>query len=652
MLLQLVSARTDVSDFWRPRLMVTLDVPHLPAGIYRVQVTTRLPAYATVRLGLDGQDAPMTAFLDREGDCCYAKSFSVPRAIARAELETEPHLDRSAIVSTELVRLSAGKLLAGRVNVLRQLGSPLMLARKVRQVLSGGSRLAFSSTVRLNPETIYEAWRTAHESEVERHRISAEVRRLAGSRQLKLLFVTAHTDGQPVLQASASCDDRAGVTVERLAVESGQASLTRILSAAEEVGAFAFAILDGPGRWSAFAPAMIAVEMLRHRDCLAVYGDSDRVDETGRRIDPRFKPDWSPSYQLGIDYVRSAVAFRVGDELRALAQRGDIPPATSFGLLARLAGTGGAPAAVRHVPRVFLHEMRDEDRQPPPQATLRVGTMHAVRPSVSVIMPSRDNPHLLREAVRSVLDEPLPNLELVVVDNGSKDRSQLALLDKLRDDPRVRVICDPSPFNFSALINRGVRASTGEMLLLLNDDIQALNPNWLGLLADVAGGVCAGCAGALLLYPSGRIQHAGVILGTFGVAGHAFRNLAPEAPAAAGRLAAVHEVSAVTAACLAARRKVFEDVGGFDEALPVTLNDVDFCLRVRARGYTNLMVPHVRLTHREATSRGLDVTPAQAERLTRETAYFLSKWGPGVLRDPFYSPHLTLTREDGSLRDI
>ena len=143
-----------------------------------------------------------------------------------------------------------------------------------------------------------------------------------------------------------------------------------------------------------------------------------------------------------------------------------------------------------------------------------------------------------------------------------------------------------------------------------------------------------------------------MILGTFGVAGHAFRHLAPDAPAAAARLAAVHEVSAVTAACLAVRRKVFDAVGGFDVELPITLNDVDFCLRVRAQGYANLMAPHGRLVHHELASRGLDVTPAQAERLNRETAYFLSKWGPGVLSDPFYSPHLTLSREDGSLRDI
>ena len=136
------------------------------------------------------------------------------------------------------------------------------------------------------------------------------------------------------------------------------------------------------------------------------------------------------------------------------------------------------------------------------------------------------------------------------------------------------------------------------------------------------------------------------------MAGHAFRHLAPGAPAAAARLTAVRGVSAVTAACLAVRREVFDEVGGFDEALPITLNDVDFCLRVRAQGYANLMAPHVRLVHHESASRGLDVAPDQSERLAHETAGFLSKWGAEALSDPFYSPHLTLAREDGAPRDI
>ncbi len=650
MLLQLASVRTDASDFWRPRLVAVLEAPLLSAGLYRFRLRTVQPAYATLRLILDGRAAPMIVFLDRIGACDYAKSFSVPRPVVRLELEVEPHLDAGVIVSVELEPLGLRKLLAGRRDVLRQLASPRTLVQKVRQVIAGRSGLAFAAPNRPDPQAIYEAWQLAFEGREERRRIVGEVRRLDVGGPLKLLMVAAGSGSDTVLPAD--CDTSGNVTVEWIVAESGMPPLHDILNAAKSTGAFAFAVLDRPGRWSALAPAMIAIEMLRHPDCVAVYGDSDRMDETGRRIEPHFKPDWSPRWQRESDYVRAAVAFRVGPALQELSARTDATMATSSGLLlGALAGAEHAPDAIRHVPRIFLHETGDAD--PRLLAAMpRACVMRASRPSVSVIMPSRDNPRLLREAARSVLDEPLSDLELIVVDNGSKGRSQLAPLDELAGDPRVRVISDPSSFNFSALINRGAAASRGEVLLLLNDDVRAEAPGWLGPLIDVAAEAHAGCVGALLLYPSGRIQHAGVILGTFGVAGHAFRHLAPEAPAAAARLTTVHEVSAVTAACLAVRRKVFDAVGGFDVELPITLNDVDFCLRVRARGCTNLMAPHVRLVHHESASRGLDVTPVQAERLARETAYFLSKWGPGVLSDPFYSPHLTLTREDGSSRDI
>jgi GT2 family glycosyltransferase len=653
MRLEPASTRTDVSDFWRPRLVAVLDAPPLSAGLYRFRIRTRQPTYATLRLVLDGRPAPMTVFLDRIDDCDYAKSFSVPRPVARIELEIEPHLDAGVILSAELEPVGLGKLLARRRGILRHLASPRASMLKLRQVIAGRSGLAFAATTSLDPQSIYDAWQVAFEGEAERRRIMTELSQLKGRRPLKLLIVASGAGGEVVTRLPATSLPHSHVSVELLEVGAKLPSLSTILNAAEEAGAFAFAIRDRPGQWSSLAPAMIAIEMLRHPDCVAVYGDSDRMGEIGRRIEPHFKPAWSPRYQRTADYVRSAVAFRVGPVLRELSACTDAPEVTSLGLLNALADAGHRPGAVRHVPRVLFHVSDGTRAYKTVSAMPRVDiATHTSRPSVSIIMPSRDNARLLQAAARSVLDEPASDLELIVVDNGSKSRSQLVLLNELARDPRVRVISDPSPFNFSALINRGAAASRGEVLLLLNDDVYAEARDWLAPLIEVAAEASVGCVGALLLYPSGRIQHAGVVLGTFGVAGHAFRHLAPDAPAAAARLAAVHEVSAVTAACLAVRRTVFDAVGGFDEKLPITLNDVDFCLRVRDRGYANLMAPHVRLVHHESASRGLDVTPEQAERLASETAYFLSKWGPDVLSDPFYSPHLTLTREDGSPRDI
>lgn len=650
MWLQLASVRTDVGDFWRPRLTAVLDSPSLSAGLYRFRLRTEKPAYATLRLILDGRSAPMIVVLDRVCDCRYAKSFSVPQPIARIELEVEPHEDARIIIAAELDPLGWHKLLAGRRDVARHLASPRTLALKVRQVLSGRTGLAFATAIRPDPQAIYAAWQVAFEGEAERCRIRGELRRLGGGQPLKLLMVASSTGAEAVPPVPAF-EDHSDVGL--IILEAGAPSLRAILDTAEQAGAFAFAIVDRPGRWSALAPAMLAVEMLRHPDCMAAYGDSDRLDEAGQRTEPWFKPGWSPRYQIAADYVGSAVAFRVGTALRELSARAGALTVTNRNLLHVLADAGMRSNVVRHVPRVLFHDAIDADRQPQVCGAPSSGAAAVPsRPSVSVIIPSRHNPRLLRKAVRAVLDEPLSDLELIVMDNGSQGGPQLALLDEVRRDPRVRVISDPSPFNFSTLINSGCAASRGEVLLLLNDDVHAQAPGWLAPLIDLAAEARTGCVGALLLYPSGRIQHAGIVLGAFGVAGHAFRHLSPHAPALRGPLGAVREVSAVTAACLAVRRKVFDEAGGFDEALPITLNDVDFCLRVRALGYANLMAPHVRLVHRESASRGLDVTPAQVERLTRETAHFLSKWGPDVLSDPFYSPHLTLTREDGTPRDI
>lgn len=657
MMLRLESVSTDTSDFWRPRLNAVLHAPPLAPGLYRFELVTTLPAYGTLRLILHDWPAPMAVSLDREGDCRYAKAFSVPRPIARLELELEPHLEAAAVVSVGLEPVGLARLLNGRRDVLRQLAAPRALARKLGQVISGRSGLAFASgAARPDESAIYAAWRAAFEGGDERARIAAALRelhaavaRLPDTRaELRLLMA-----GDPAIASlPPNPADAGGIDVAWQAADPGAALLGDVLDAAERAEALALVIVDRPGRWSALAPAMIAVELLRHPHCIAVTGDCDRMDSAGRRTKPRFKPGWSPRYQQAADYVGGAVAFRVGPALRELAARVGASAVTNRVLLDLLAAdTAIADGVVRHVPRMFFHAAADAPRLHAPPPTRRAAPGGS-RPSVSVVMPSRDNADLLRQAVRCVLVEPSVDLELIVVDNGSEGRAQRALLKELERDPRVRVIFDPRPFNFSALVNAGAGVSRGEVLVLLNDDVEAVAPGWLGPLVDVAAEPSAGCVGALLLYPSGRIQHAGVVLGTFGIAGHVWRGLELAAPVAPERLAAVHEVGAVTGACLAVRREVFEAAGGFDPGLPVTLNDVDFCLRVRAKGWVNLMAPHVRLRHHELASRGLDTTPAQAERLARETALFLAKWGDAALRDPFYSPHLTLGREDGSPRDI
>jgi GT2 family glycosyltransferase len=220
------------------------------------------------------------------------------------------------------------------------------------------------------------------------------------------------------------------------------------------------------------------------------------------------------------------------------------------------------------------------------------------------------------------------------------------LLTRLAKVAGVRVVSSPGPFNFSRLINLGRANASGEVLIILNDDVEALSASWLHELVGQANRPEIGCVGALLLYPDGRVQHAGVVLGINGSAGHAFRYASGDDPGDGFRLQVVHEVSAVTGACLAVRACLFDEVGGFAEDLPVALNDIDFCLKVQERGYRNLFTPHARLIHRESSSRGLDVTPTRLRRLSRENAAFHRRWGEVALSDPFYSPHLSLTHKD------
>jgi GT2 family glycosyltransferase len=272
-------------------------------------------------------------------------------------------------------------------------------------------------------------------------------------------------------------------------------------------------------------------------------------------------------------------------------------------------------------------------------------------PRVTLIIPTRDGADVLATCIRSIRAlTRYPDYEIVIVDNGSVQDGTRRLFAELSADPAIRILPRPEPFNFSRLNNAAASEATGSILALVNNDIEATHEDWLGEMVALAIRQDVGCVGARLLYPDGRLQHGGVVIGLGGVAGHAHRFARADDPGYLGRLRAVHEVGAVTAACLVVRREVFDAVGGLDEGLTVAFNDVDFCLKVRAAGYLNLWTPFARLIHHESLSRGRDVTPAKAKRFADEYASMQRRWGAQLLYDPYYSPHLTYDREDFSLR--
>ena len=377
------------------------------------------------------------------------------------------------------------------------------------------------------------------------------------------------------------------------------------------------------------------------------YGDEVRPDGM-----PRLKPGWSPDLALAGGYLgRPWLATRA--RLASILEAPLPEPADLDIALAR--GEGGA----RHVPRVLARtagpdvpaETRaDALRRSGIAITMRSGVpdlawpLPEPAPLASIVIPSRDRLDLIRRVCQGVLHETAyPAIELVVVDNGSTDAEVLAHYEVLRADSRVTILSDPAPFNFSRLVNAGVAAARGSLVVLLNNDIAVLEPGWLDAMVRQALRPEVGAVGAKLLYADGRLQHAGVVVGLGGRAGHILRRRPGNSPGHLGRLRVAHEVSAVTAACLAVTRDKYEAVGGFDaEAFPVDFNDVDFCLRLGARGYKTVWTPQARLAHLESVSRGPAVGAARA-RFEAEGDRFAARWRDVIRHDPFYHPRLSLT---------
>lgn len=242
-----------------------------------------------------------------------------------------------------------------------------------------------------------------------------------------------------------------------------------------------------------------------------------------------------------------------------------------------------------------------------------------------------------------------PNFDIMVVDNGGDDRATLDYLQALERTGAATILRDDRPFNFSALINNAVRHARGEIICLLNNDIEVIAADWLSEMVSHAIRPEIGAVGARLWYPDFTLQHGGVVLGIGGVAGHAHKRLPRGLPGHAHRALLIQNFSAVTAACLVARKAVYQQVGGFDEALAVAFNDVDFCLRVRASGYRILWTPYAELLHRESATRGPEHTQKKQLRFAGEVALMKSRWGELLLCDPAYNPNLTLDRQDFSI---
>ena len=381
-----------------------------------------------------------------------------------------------------------------------------------------------------------------------------------------------------------------------------------------------------PGALPAYAQAIAA-----NPGCSVIYTDDDLLGPDGERVAPHFKPDWNPELFDCHDFLTGAAAVR--------CRKRDIETLSGddWGrdLLRLAVASGSAPVHIRHV----LHHRRSRpapvmpDRLPRPPGT--------AEPSVSVIVPTRNGLQFLRTCVAGVRRTDYRNLELLVVDNDSDDPATIAYLDELRAGG-TKVLDYPGLFNFSAINNFAVTQTTGEILCFLNNDVEITGPDWLEVLVSQASRAEIGAVGALLLYPDRTVQHAGVVTGVGGGAGHAHRYLRQDEEGYFFRHRLPQRVSAVTAACLVVAKAKFLAVGGFEEqAFPVAFNDVDLCLKLNRSGWQSFYEPRAVLIHHESKSRGSDSSREKRARFERELAALKRKWGTDLGPDPYHSPHLS-----------
>ena len=409
--------------------------------------------------------------------------------------------------------------------------------------------------------------------------------------------------------------------------------------------------------------------------CDLLYCDEDKIGAGGAFVQPFFKPDLDLDLLRSTNYVGRSpvVSRRLFDEF---ARR--CAPLDAAGVYDLVLRATERTAAVRHLPAVLVHRLEPgalpAEVAPAPcpsqralealrahlarlglcalvcvseRNTLRVTyDVPEERPLVSIVIPTKNNAPILRRCVESILSRSTyQNLEVLLVDNGSTEAEVDELYASIADE-RVSVLRYDVPFNFSAIVNHGVRAARGDYLLLLNNDTEVITPDWIEVMLGTCARGDVGAVGAKLLYPDGTIQHAGVNI--TGGPVHLFSHLPNGARAYHDFSEVPRDLSAVTAACMMVRRDAFWAVGGFDEELAVTFNDVDFCLKLRDAGYLVVYSPYAELYHYESISRGADDDLAGRTRSLREKAILLTRWPEPYVLDPYYSPSPRQGNPDGA----
>ncbi len=421
-----------------------------------------------------------------------------------------------------------------------------------------------------------------------------------------------------------------------------------------------------------------------HDDADVIYTDEDKIDRRSKkRFDPYFKSDFNIDLLCANNYICHLFAFS-RQMLNQVGQfRQEFDGAQDHDFILRCVEEA---RQVYHVPMVLYHWRCHEDSTASnPESKLyayeaglravqahfdRIGVEvrmedgldygfyhphHIVHgePLVSILIPNKDHTDDLDVCLKSLRKSTYQNFEVIVIENNSTEDETFEYYKSIDGHDKTRVVYYDGDFNFSKINNFGAREAKGEYLLFLNNDIEAITDNWLEEMLGFCQREDVGIVGAQLFYPDQTLQHAGVVIGIGGIAGHTFVGQTPKEANAFGRANSVQDYSAVTAACMLTKTEVFHEVGMFDETLKVAFNDIDYCLKVRSTGRLVVYNPKAQMYHYESKSRGYEDTPEKQERFASEVARFKEKWSDILSSgDPYYNPNLTLEKADMSLNEV
>lgn len=412
-----------------------------------------------------------------------------------------------------------------------------------------------------------------------------------------------------------------------------------------------------------------------------IYTDEDKVDENSESFfDPHFKPDFSPDTLRSYNYITHFSVFKKSLLDKVGNFRSEFDGSQDYDLILRLTEIANG---IVHIPKVLYHWRVHKgsvasggDAKPYAyEAAKKALKSHLDRvglngnvydgkflgsykidytinnnPRVSIIIPNKDHMEDLKKCINSILDKTTyKNYEIIVVENNSESKEIFEYYDTINKNDKIKVLNWDSEFNYSAINNFGVKNSSGEYIILLNNDIEIISNNWIEEMLMLAQRDDVGAVGAKLYYPDDTIQHAGVILSIGGVAAHSHKYISKINMGYFGRAVIVQNLSAVTAACLMVKKSIFYEVEGLDEEFKVSYNDIDFCMKIRKKGYLITFTPYAEMYHYESKSRGSEDTDEKKKRFEGEVNRFRDKWGFNI-EDPYYNINLTLDKEDFSLR--